>query len=494
MKKKKKSTKSKNYDDKVNRIVRLYSMKIVNISANQCISMYPSSTVEKVFADLKNKFYILDKKEVAGLIDDMYFLEIFNYVEELFIMLYSNNTRLLEYTEFYRKKIIELHKKNDIQYELFVYMSKVCFLLENVGETVVEREISKLITDLLFGFYQSILTYIHKFKNCKMKEFYEVEGKVYLKYDKIKAFPEELIDSIHSNLQNDILLTSKQQKLLIAYLEGLNRVYSNFAGRHINPEFYEEMKGHLSLESNYDVPLVDELEKYVSIDKLFDLPNGRKYAFPNSGVRFEFLNKKKCIESIDMKESKDIIYFNVFLRNKGDISIKKVLNDDEFLKDDLAYNKALENFPDKKVTTSKIKLPFYIRKESLGTIKTLKELPKIISVVGYLPVKNNYSEILYNKLGLLILACLYCAYCDLNLFKDEIKLYNRANNKASGYNRSSGFRVAHLRKLPVGEKASEEAKRNAKKDGFDNIPEGYTYVRESYSVNDKENKKIVKIK
>ena len=72
--------------------------------------------------------------------------------------------------------------------------------------------------------------------------------------------------------------------------------------------------------------------------------------------------------------------------------------------------------------------------------------------------------------------------------------YTIANNKASGYNRSSGFRVAHLRKLPVGEKASEEAKRNAKKDGFDNIPEGYTYVRESYSVNDKENKKIVKIK
>lgn len=495
MKKKKKLTKNRNYDDMVNRIIRLFSMKMTNVSASQCVNICSATTIEKIFTNLKDKFYVLDKREVEGLIDDTYFLEIFNYVEEIFMMIYSDKENLPECIEFYKNKIVKMHKENDIHYELFIYMSKVCFLLESEGETAIERKVSSLITDALFAFYQSILTYVHKFKNYKMKEFYEKDNRVYLKYDKVKAFPEELISLIYSNLKNDILLTDKQQKLLVTYMEDLNRVYSNFSGRHINPEFYEEMRGHLSLESDYEVPLVDELERYVSIEKILDLPNGRKYAFPNSSVRFEFLNKKKCVELIDMKESKDMICFNVFIRNKGDITIKKVVNDTEFWGDDPSrYKKALKTLPDEKVTTSKLKLPFYIKKKDLGTINALKDIPKIVNVIGYLPIEGNYSEILYKKLVVLVLACLYCAYCDLNLFKDEVKLYNRASDKTLGYNRSSGFRVAHLRKLPVGEKASEDAKRNARKDGFNDIPEGYTYVRETYSIKDNENKKIIKIK
>ena len=275
----------------------------------------------------------------------------------------------------------------------------------------------------------------------------------------------------------------------------IHRIYSNYMSKDIHPEFFEETKGFIGLNKIYELPIVHDKEKMIPFDKLVNIPNGRKYAFSKAGVRFEFLNKEQNIDYIDMIETKDSISLNVYVINNGGFYItSKVYSGAEWMVN--APNKKLGRNDIREVDTKLIRIPFYIRKEDLSSANTYEDMMRAVSSVGYSLVPDD-NVIVHFMVGVmtLILCCIYSAYYDLNIFKSSLRLYNKSESHKSGYNRTSGFRVAHLKRLPVGSKASEEAKQNAKKEGFDVIPDGYTFVRASYATNpDNEVKKIIKIK
>ena len=67
------------------------------------------------------------------------------------------------------------------------------------------------------------------------------------------------------------------------------------------------------------------------------------------------------------------------------------------------------------------------------------------------------------------------------------------NEMIGWYKRTESFRIAHIRKLPVGSKMSENAKMEAKKAGFSYIEDGYTFVRANNLDKEPTEKKIIKI-
>ena len=88
---------------------------------------------------------------------------------------------------------------------------------------------------------------------------------------------------------------------------------------------------------------------------------------------------------------------------------------------------------------------------------------------------------------------MYSAYYNPRLFASDVKMFTVNRKEKGGYKRTESFRIAHIRKLPVGSKMSENAKLEAKKAGFGYIEEGYTFVRASHLDKEPTSKKIIKI-
>lgn len=500
MAKKKLNSKEKTNDEKLNLIMRRVHGRSLNILGEECLKNFTSNTIMEVINEMKNVFYEMDKREVSGFINDYYFMELLNYTEEMFMLMYSGKVNISQEMEFYRKKVVELHKKYNIRFEMYIYVNKIGVLFENYklypsNKGSYYSLVAKAITDLMFVFYQYASTYVLKIKNKKMKEFVKKGDNIEIKYDNANLISPEILDSTYTAIMNRLPVGEKQMAAIESVNASLHKIYSNYMSKDIHPDFFEETKGFIGLNKIYELPIVHDKEKMISFDDLVNIPNGRKYAFSKAGVRFEFLNKEQNIDYIDMIETKDSISLNVYIINNGGFYItNKVYSGAEWMIN--ASNKKLGRNDIKDVDTKLIRIPFYIKKEDLSNATTYEDMIRAVNSVGYSPVPDDDIAIHFMmSLIILILCCIYSAYYDLNIFKSSLRLYNKSTSNKLGYNRTSGFRVAHLKRLPVGSRASEEAKQNAKKEGFDVIPDGYTFVRASYATNsENEAKKIIKIK
>ena len=448
-------------------------------------------------AKIKDIFYTLDKREAEGLVYDRYFMDILNITEEIFMLLYSERKDISEETNFYRKKIVDLYRTENLKYELYIYLNKVCFLLEQpalYGDdhiAILYGGAAKAVTDFLFAFFQYSSTYVLKYKNKKVHSFVEKEGHVEIKYEKGQLMPTEIVESLYGSIMNGEYLNEKQNKAIVTVNQSINRIYANFLSKFTNEEFYEEYKGFVVFEKQYTLPIINT-EKEVPIGKLISMPENRRYIFPSSGVRFEFLNKRTNIDYIDIVESKNIVSVNVYVINNGGINIiKNYVNTDNTPEDNINYSNRDINSRER-ITSKVIKFPFYIKKDELKRATDEDSLYKSINVLGYMPASSGATEDFFYDLFKLILNCLYSSYYDLNIFKSIIKMSNKSKGYSGGEHKSNTFRIAHIRRLPEGQKASKETLLNAKKQGFENIPEGYTFVRAH--IENEPHKKIVKVR
>lgn len=498
-------SKSKKGDDKVNLIIRLNQGENTNIFINECIKSYPLSLIKNIINQIKDVYYRMDKREVDGLVDESYFMVIFNYVEELFLTIdIDKNIDFVERSTYYRKKIVEFHKDNDIKWELFIYINKVSVLLENPRlyenekyNTERDLKIVKAITDVLYCFYMYCFTYVEKVKNKKFKCFRKEDSHVVLEYEnRIFAEP-ELLQGTYYAMSNRIPVTEKQYKCTASIIAEIDRIYANFVSQKINADYYKEVQGFLTHKGETKLPIVYDESKMLSEDLLNKIPFGRKYAFSSAGVRFNFLNKDDGVDYIDMVESKDSISLNVYLINDGNFyTTKRDVNGLDWVESEeikAAMDKSFKKPIAEKVTGKRIKIPFYMQKDSIKETDTIYDKLAYLSPIGYVPDKSDSKSLeLFTGLAKLVLCCIYCAYYDLNVFKGILNIGGRErknNENALPRHRASSFRVAHLRKLPVGRKASAESLANAKKEGFDYIEEGYTFVR-AFVPNENEKKVI----
>lgn len=105
MAKKKLNSKEKTNDEKLNLIMRRVHGRSLNILGEECLKNFTSNTIMEVINEMKNVFYEMDKREVSGFINDYYFMELLNYTEEMFMLMYSGKVNISQEMEFYRKKL-----------------------------------------------------------------------------------------------------------------------------------------------------------------------------------------------------------------------------------------------------------------------------------------------------------------------------------------------------------------------------------------------------
>lgn len=466
---------------RLNEIMKTCFTRLFNISLSKCLNEYSEETMNKAIDEIRDVYYSMDKKEVEGITDERYFIDLLNYTCEIMTLVRIKGTIYKDDSTFFINKVRDMHNENNIGYELYVFASKVGILLEN--EELYSKENRYLIpaisdiTDAIFLFLETSITFIHKFKNYKMVEFYEKDSNIELKYEKTLAFAQEVIDSAYKDMIKGEYNTNF--KLITEEITSkMHKIYSNYICRDFNSEYYLEWSGGIIFEQLYNLPIINSEGKAIPLNDLLKIPDERKYVYSKEGIRFDFLEEDSDISHIDMIESKEYIYVNIFFKNNGGIFI---------------LNPAKEN----KTTefTAKIfKYPFRIEKQLLKDKKDLADLLKAIQSVGYDVGQTKMTMTMIALIKTLILNCIYCAYYDFKIFNGVVKVSNRTtskHNKKQG--RNSGFRVGYIRKLPMGYNMSDEAKLNAKKADIIEIPQGYTYVK-SVDADDEPSKKVIKIK
>lgn len=499
---KKNKTKSKDtsLDEKYNLIIRKISILPMQSIISEICSKYEEEFVFEVLNYMKDIYYTMDKEYCDGLVDQMYFMDMINYTEELFILAFSKKINVVDEISYFRKKFVSKLKENGIKFELFIYASKVGVLYENIklypkNLDFLYVEIVKSITDILFLFAQYITTYNCPFKNYEIDAFdFNDDGHVDIKYTKMPMLMLEHINIVNKYLNHETRFSDKYEVYVDKMSKQIHRAYANFMSRDIDKEYYDEFVGYLNLDKPYDFQLFDENKFILNDTEIMKIPYNRMYAIPSTGIRFEFLDKEKCVEHIDMKEGKEHINFNVYVNNTGGMSTCRLLSS-EIGQVDMIGSGEESSLVKKEVIKSKIiKISFFIEKAELDKADTLEKKLETLRCVGYMPNLENFSCLFFENIRMVIFGCIYAAYYNPNVFNNELKLFHKTNNKKDGYTRQSGYRVEHLKKLPDGQHASSQAIAFGKQLGFD-VPEGYTFVRASnLEEKEKSNKKVVKIK
>lgn len=491
MSKKRKKVKSKNIEKEID-LKFNYCMKeaykfLLTYFIVQLYSLPNKDEISEAINAIEDVYYKIDKREVEGMINEYYFMEILNYISDFLtvanISISKKDTEKLNKAfDFYAEKISNILKDNDLGYELYIFSNKTCLLLCNpklYNEEQKKHLITiKALTDVIFAYIQYVSIRVLKIKNNEIIEFAEKNEKIVIKYGKNRAFSNNLVMSIYESLATCTEKSVCKNELVIKTCKSLDKIYSDFLSRNIDKEFHSELSGYLYFTKKYNIPIVTTSK--VVKDDLLKLPNDRKYSYSSVGIRFVFLDENSSVEYIDMIEKKDVINFNVFLKNEGGL----------FMSD---YGDTELSDKSKEIIAPKFRLPFLVYKKYLAEANDVKDLIDNVSSIGYSIGNDDISINQSIAIRLLVLNCLYCAYYDYNMFNNSIRISERnIYSKKGDSSRKSGFRVGYIRKLPLGSNMSDMAKENARKEGFTSIPEGYTFVKSTYIGND--DKKIIKIK
>lgn len=437
-KKVKKNNKKENIFEREEKTYKRYLLKTLQSNLQSTMNMLndqsilSEETLNDSFSFMKDYMSSYNKK-LNNVVD-------IKYVSEL-ISCYSEFIKISIDTDIEGKtvigsespevfsKIVNIFKESNknMQY-LLVLNNFVLF-----DDLVNEDEDVRFINILMVGYVQML--YIALIKGGLIKDShinfvcYDLDkGEVFIDYEDghiLRKSDLKLIDKVRQNANT---LTQEEFK----YFKSL------LAKNHfITDSIYLCSSTNYNAYQMYDVYSSDEDEELdVSLKNSLFLKDyddsvgfDRKYLYPKEGVKLYFSNKNEILREIIIIEDHLSYFFSVELKN-GYLNKFKISKE-------------------------------YI--DGNGEWLYAKYILSVDDTLDYLQVLK-YS--------------LYIAYCNPKAFKD-LKIFNNVRNLGSGSSKQIHFKVAHLRKLPEGYKASEGALNKARTLGFEDIPNGYTFVSAS---------------
>lgn len=246
-----------------------------------------------------------------------------------------------------------------------------------------------------------------------------------------------------------------------------------------------------------------ECEFMLADNNLEDILNNRKYAIGKNGAIIEFINKNKAVDFIEVLETEEEYYFKVRYFNINDALYEYDISGREESK-----AKINSRYIDNILSCKKEKVNNIINEiVKCGMERALHLFSQLFREHNYIFVHNHkavrensvnnqeYTNAQEHKIkqGFMLLNCLSVLYCDIK--NREVKIYSRKVEEDSNGTRvlRDTYRTAFIRKLHTGWQISDEAKNNAER--LDVIlPEGYTFVREHIPVENKEIKRVVRVR
>lgn len=411
-----------------------------------------------------------------------------DYVQDVYIAGSYSPDKIVPMLKTFKGKIVDSEKNKGSEWDFFVCVNRIGAITDiHASRNGLLNDVSDL-TGLIMLYSIYITTYLTKIKNKVVKDFYDCEDIVKARFGSINLLTKEDIEDLcvfsQYNIPKNISLIMK--KITSDY----DIKSSNYSVGEIAKEYIDKGSVEASFRIKGDMgefPFSNYSEDIISMEKLNKLPEDRMYVIPSAGVRFEFFDKSKNVDSIEMKESKGKIVFCVNLTNSNCLYYATGLYSDSKLESD-----SIELY---KYAKDIFEMPIMLSTNHFKGDIDLHRITFDAKYITFSPVITNSDESLqFQKIMYTCLCCMYAAYYNPKMFSDTFKMYTINRKEKGGYSREESFRIAHLRKLPKGYKMSKEAAEMAKKFGFDYIPKGYTFVSASNVNKEPNEKKIIKVK
>lgn len=456
---------------------------------NKNLKSYSFDEIHSSIQLLKEGYNTIIDEPILEYMSYVDFCTYIDYIGDLYLATDSGGNRFNTVLKGIKNRIVPKLQESDTKWEFFISLNRIGAKLEVYSSRPDMNiiGITQITTAIMLIFSIYITTYIIKMKNKTISKFYDDNGHINIQYGPKELLTREEVDALISISEFETpKLFSKAIQKVIAEVDIQS---SNYSVADIAQE-YLSLSSQSCLKIDKDLgeyPFTIDGSNLISIDDLKSLPNNRLYAIPSSGIRFEFLNKDKNIDYIEMKESKGKLVFCINLINNGGIYVG---SDTETLLQIDPENCSIYEYKEKS-----LKIPFTLSIKHLESAWTLESIVFNSKFIATTPIVNTdiFKEEL-KKWMYTCLCCVYMAYYNPKMFENMIRLHNIDRTKKSGYSKQENYRVAHLRKLPIGYKISEEAIKEAAKNGFNYIPEGYTFVSASNLAKEPESKRVITIK
>lgn len=440
----------------------------------------------------------------------------FNYcsIEEVFIMIDKMQDIILSYSvssedkwflfNQLKESIVDFFEKEDIGVESIPIGYMISGMITNqLSDTNAEKiETLNELGTLFIFFVWYINTFTVKFKNKKIAEITEdSNNKINIKYINSVICDDKTVELVRkTNIDNRKSIGELFNLIVSEIVSPIKAFYSD---EFIINNDNKDIEMIIFTEKHTPCPFIKDGKFLLSMDDIMNIPDKRKYGIPSEGTKFEFLNKDSGFDWIEMREIKESVVFKINLINKGNILYLDRKNHYDWItevssRNNIFDSSGAERFA-KPLIDKNLKLTMIIKKKDIYENNSLNEIVKKAKMTGT-ELYNDNRDTMYEMLNitLVCLSCMYLAYYNPNMLNGDVRLYNIVNKKKSGYKKGDSYRVPYIRKLPAGYKMSESALNEAKKEGFYNIPEGYTFVSAhevKCSVDSKKkNQKTIKIK
>ena len=501
---KKKNVKSKDKNT-FNISIRKFSKEMIKRFVTDNKEVYSDEDLNKVSQYIIDNIENTDKIDFVKDCDRAVFSQIINSFIDI-RMAYNLTGDFSKYfTEIRDILVRELASTNNIG-ELLVLASSNSYteiydcLRKNNDKNINIECLKKTMTDIT-TFALHCLTFITKLKNNKINAIEFQNDKFTIEYTKETLFSKRELE-FSNDLKN---IGSYDCAEMFLYLSmDINEALVNYRNKSNTCVDGNKLNVYelFMLNENIIMPFFKEHDEFdFNFEGLSCLPDNRRYGIFSEGIRFDFKDKSEGINYVDMKETMEEIFFTVSLVNFKEMYYLSKRNYIRLIREN-AYRGETEyygniiNFDKKHFNPiENYNIKFRVNKELLKEAKTFDSMVKLLNIENVnINTTNKFSSKGVVNLAVIVFTCMYISYYDLKLFADAFTFKRIQNEKLKGTSKTDTYRVSHLRKLPSGFKRSEDAEVLARKAGFTNIPDGYTFVEEHIPFNDmQDKKKIIKI-
>lgn len=489
MAKKKKSLvkRSINLDKELTKSIRRGAKQVIEQGLYEIINEFDFDSVMGTLELLKSEYTNCPGEYAFNFFDAEDFIGFVNYMMDLVIAYdnidYNNIDKVLNNI---KDRLVKNLGDKDIEVSALVATNRLFGKLEcEYGSSVTGGSdiLSKLgIFSMFFIVY--VLTYTKGFKNKHFKEIKEDGNVLTIEYERLNLY------DINSIKDSDKMVRECVYNLSLTCNKFYNNVYKGFE---------KACKWNVfNMSKDYgEYPFMNsEKDTYISLEEIKDISNRKLYLMPPGGVHFDFINKSSNVDCVELKEYGENLLCSITIFNKGGIYVhdnKSLYESERVLTDADRITELIKDMD--LCSDEKIKINFRIPLEGVFNMNDIYDISGIIFPESvFFGTKDSPLWAEARKWIYCCLSCLYLAYCCPTRFQNDVRLYNIDRDSKEGFNRKSSYRTAYMRKLPDGQRTSEEAIRNAKIAGFNNIPQGYTFVSASnIEYLNEEKKKVIKI-
>lgn len=482
---KKKSDKKKiNLDKEYSNIIRNQLKQVLLKGASRIHEEYGIDLYQDFANEIKELFIYSEGEFSFSLVNIEDIVKFIDFSTDL--VLSGNKTEMVldkAYKYFSNK-----FKEENYNWEPFLAINRLTrkYELVNQDSELLKNNIINVAPEYLLMFTLYIIIKNKKVKNSKIKGIINKDNSVDLEYEILPLYD-------INTIKNDI-------RLVIDFTQNLfDKCNEFYRLNNFKTKENQDWDTIVLPERVNKLPLNDQkMSTYLSIEELKKLPNNKLYSFPESGICFEFINKSNNIDRIEIKENTDSFTCDIALINNHDTFIgnmSDVIGNNSIN----IINKIGLDGVKKKLKRVEEKTIIYktvIPKEVIFNFKTYENIhTNSLCNVSFWLFENNFTQRLFYQYEFhCIMSCIYIAYyCPNRLANDIILTTIQNKNKSSG-TRESSYRQEYMRKLPKGYSHSKDAEELARKKGYLNIPNGYTFVSESNIAKKNESKqKIIKI-